>query len=478
MWQQKRPIAVLSIPLLILGGLIFEGCATPDVNIELPVTNPEPFTESGTVEKPEIWWTAFNDDHLNRHLDVAFQDNFTLASAWERVLAARAVTWRQASDLLPDLNGFIDTRASYVPGADPSQFALGLGASYEPDLWGRIRSQVEAERLRASATQQDYQWIALQLSEEIATIWFALVEAHSQYQLVEQQIETNLQGLELMETRFGFGRNRSADVLRQRQLVESTREQLVVIQSRIEILEHQFAVLLGQTAQDASYSVSANLPDVPPLPSTGLPGDLIQRRPDVQRDYEALLAADRDVASAITNQFPRLNLSASLEHAAENPESLFRDWILGLAGQLTAPLFDGGQRRAEVDRTVAITRRRLADYGQTVLEAFREVEDALAREKYAAERLKYIETQLELGEQTVNQLVEQYFTGVSDYLSVLTATTNQQRLQRQYLSIRLEQIVARIALYRSLSGNLIFNDTMNRGPASSPPDSSPPVSTE
>ena len=308
--------------------------------------------------------------------------------------------------------------------------------------------------------------------------WFALAEAHSQYQLVEQQIETNRQGLELMETRFGFGQNRSADVLRQRQLVESTREQLVVIKSRTEILEHQFAVLLGQTAQNASYSVSANLPDIPPLPSTGLPIELIQRRPDVQRDYEALLAADRDVASAVTNQFPRLNLSASLEHAAENPESLFRDWILGLAGQLTAPLFDGGQRRAEVDRTVAITRRRLADYGQTVLEAFREVEDALAREKYAAERLKYIETQLELGEQTVNQLVEQYFTGVSDYLSVLTATTNQQRLQRQYLSIRLEQIVARIALYRSLSGDLSSTSTITRGPAYLPPGSSPPVSTE
>ena len=477
MWQKQRPIAVLSIPLLILGGLIFEGCATPDVNIELPVTNPEPFSESGTVEKPEIWWTAFNDDRLNHHLDVAFRDNFTLASAWERVLAARAVTWRQASDLLPDLNGLIDTRASYVPGADPSQFALGLGESYEPDLWGRIRSQVEADQLRASATQQDYQWIALRLSEEIAKIWFALAEAHSQYQLVEQQIETNRQGLELMETRFGFGQNRSADVLRQRQLVESTREQLVVIKSRTEVLEHQFAVLL-QTAQNASYSVSANLPDIPPLPSTGVPIELIQRRPDVQRDYEALLAADRDVASAVTNQFPRLNLSASLEHAAENPESLFRDWILGLAGQLTAPLFDGGQRRAEVDRTVAITRRRLADYGQTVLEAFREVEDALAREKYAAERLKYIETQLELGEQTVNQLVEQYFTGVSDYLSVLTATTNQQRLQRQYLSIRLEQIVARIALYRSLSGDLSSTSTITRGPAYLPPDSSPPVSTE
>ncbi len=328
---------------------------------------------------------------------------------------------------------------------------------------------MEAEGLRAAATEEDYQWAALQLSGEIASVWYALAEAHAQYELVEEQIKTNEQGLELMETRFGFGQNRSADVLRQRQLVESTREQLVVVQSRIEQLEHQFAVLLGQTPQGANYEAPAVLPQLPPLPATGLPSELIQRRPDVRRDYDALMAADRDVASAVSNQFPRLNLTASLETAAENPEGLFRDWILGLAGQLTAPLFDGGQRRAEVHRTAAVTRQRIAQYGQTVLVAFQEVENALAREKYAQQRLAYVESQIELGEQTVTQLVEGYFTGVSDYLSVLTATTNQQRLQRQYLSIRLELVLARIELYRSLSGNPLTGDSLPGVPASEMP---------
>jgi NodT family efflux transporter outer membrane factor (OMF) lipoprotein len=469
------PLATLSAALLFTVGLLISGCAMPDLNRELPIADPQPFSESGVVERPEIWWTAFDDDDLNHHLDVAFEANFSLEAAWERVLAARALTWRRASDLWPDLNGTADARATFLPGSDPSLFALGLGASYEPDIWGRIRSQVEAEGLRAAATEEDYQWAALQLSGEIASVWYALAEAHAQYELVEEQIKTNEQGLELMETRFGFGQNRSADVLRQRQLVESTREQLVVVQSRIEQLEHQFAVLLGQTPQGANYEAPAVLPQLPPLPATGLPSELIQRRPDVRRDYDALMAADRDVASAVSNQFPRLNLTASLETAAENPEGLFRDWILGLAGQLTAPLFDGGQRRAEVHRTAAVTRQRIAQYGQTVLVAFQEVENALAREKYAQQRLAYVESQIELGEQTVTQLVEGYFTGVSDYLSVLTATTNQQRLQRQYLSIRLELVLARIELYRSLSGNPLTGDSLPGVPASEmpppPPDS-------
>jgi outer membrane protein TolC len=197
------------------------------------------------------------------------------------------------------------------------------------------------------------------------------------------------------------------------------------------------------------------LPALPPLPVTGIPAELLNRRPDVQRDFLAVLAADRDLASAISDQYPRISLTGSVTTAAEKPENLFREWIASIAGQIVAPLFDGGQRRAEVDRTSAVAQQRIADYERTVLIAYREVEDALARERYLHERIASLNIQLELARQSSIQLREQYvFFGETDYLDVLSAITEEQRLQRAALSARLELVLARIALYVALAGDI------------------------
>lgn len=430
------------------------GCATQAVVGTLPIQPAPPFSRSGWVEVPDRWWTALDDPALNREIDRCLRGNFTLASAWERVRAARALTRREASDLWPDLDGFAEAAGAIdTEGPNEAFFALGVDVAYQVDLWGQIRSRVEAERLRASATLQDYQTAALTLSAEVARTWFALIEAHAQLALLEEQIETNLTGLKVQEARFGLGQVGSADVLRQRQLVESTREQVVVVRSRIAVLEHLLAVLQGRPPQQASYDTATVLPTLPPLPDTGLPSELLNRRPDVRRDYLALQAADRDLASAISAQYPRLNLAGTVATTAESPENLFREWIASIAGQLVAPLIDGGQRRAEVDRNAAVVRQRFAEYGETVLIAFREVEDALAREQYQRQRIARLSEQLELAEQASVQLREQYLIGETDYLNILSAITEAQRLQRATLSARLDLVLTRIALYLALAGD-------------------------
>ena len=176
-------------------------------------------------------------------------------------------------------------------------------------------------------------------------------------------------------------------------------------------------------------------------------------RPDVRRDYLALQAADRDLASAVSAQYPRINLFASITTAAESPENLFRDWIGSVAGELIAPLLDGGERRAEVYRTVAVARQRLAEYGETVLLAYREVEDALARERYTLQRIDLLDAQLKLARQTSDRLRDQYLSGVTDYLAVLLAIVEEQRLQRESLSARLELVLSRVEIYVALAGD-------------------------
>jgi len=403
---------------------------------------------------PDRWWTVFDDPALDRQVEQSLGGSFTLAAAVERLRAAQAVVRRDASDLLPDVNGLADAEGVFrTNGRNSSLFALGLDGSYEVDLWDRIESAVDAQRFRADATEADYQAVALALSGEITSTWFALIESRAQLALLNEQLETNITGAEILEDRFEEGQERAAaDLLRQRQLVEATREQIVIVRPTIDLLEHRLAVLQGRPPQQAWYVTGQMLPPLPPLPATGLPAELLQRRPDVRRDYLALWAADRDLASAVSNQYPRLNLFASVTTAAESPENLFRDWIVVTAGQLIAPLIDGGQRRAQVDINAALLRELIAQYGDTVLTAYREVEDALARERYQLQRLESLHLQLGLSRQSRILLREQYLIGGTDYLDVLTAITQEQRLQRDILSARLDLILTRIDLYLALAG--------------------------
>ncbi|NND98673.1 MAG: TolC family protein [Pirellulaceae bacterium] len=432
--------------------LLVAGCANRD-GLSFPDKSPPPFSDSGQIIPPDRWWTSFGNDELDRHINQAFSGSYTLAAALNRLRAARALARREASDLWPDVDGVADVGGAFGPGSDRGSYNWGLDASYQVDLWGQIQSRVQAERLRADATYADYHAIALALSAEMTRIWFALIESHAQLALLDEQIETNRTGAMLQESRFALGQIRSADVLRQRQLVESTLEQAVVVKAQIEVLEHQLAVLLGQPPQEARYVTGAQLPDLPPLPAVGVPSELLHRRPDVRSDYLAFVAADRDLASAITAQYPRISLTGSVLNLADRPETLFRDWFVSVGAQLIGPLIDGGQRRAEVDRTKAVVRQRYNEYGETMLNAFREVEDNLALERYQIERLGHLEKQVQLARQASEQLREQYLIGDTDYLNVLSAITAQQRLQRDLLSARLELLLIRVNLYLALAGD-------------------------
>ena len=410
-------------------------------------------SESGQTIAPDRWWTAFGDSGLDREVNVALGGSFDLAAALQRLRAARAVTRREASDFFPDLNGFVDLKHTFQPGRNQTRTTWGLDAAYQVDLWGRIQSRVDAEALRAEATHADYHTVSLSLAAEISRTWFSLIEAYAQLDLLDEQEKSNRNGLKDVELRFGLAGGGSPNVLRQRQLVQSTLEQKIVIRASIEVLEHQLAVLTGQPPQSAAYAPGRVLPELPPLPATGLPSELLNRRPDVRSDFLALAAADRDVATAVTDQFPRLDLTGSLVNSAQNPDALFRDWFLSIGGQLLGPILDGGQRRAEVARTHAVMYQRFNEYRQTILTALQEVEDALALERYQIQRIDRLNKQLELAAQASDQLRKQFITGDATFLDILSAVQSEQRLQRTLLSARLDLILIRISLYLSLAGN-------------------------
>lgn len=448
------PAWLVTLGLLTWTPLLLFGC-TSSSETTTPVDPPSSFSATGNREVPDRWWTAFENERLTAVVDSATASNFTLRTAWQRLKAAQAVLDRETSTLFPDLDGSAQASASRLqPSGDVTEtIDLSLSAAYEVDLWGRLRSRVQAEEFRVEASRADYQTAALSLSAEVVRTWYQLAEARSQLRLVEQQIETNVTVLNLLENRFETGQIRSVDILRQRQLVESTREQQTIVESRVEVLTHQLAVLLGRPPQAGVEVQPDSLPDLPPLPETGVPTDLVRRRPDVQSAFHALQAADRELAAAISDQYPRLSLSASASTTAETAGNLFEQWAYSFAGNLLAPIFRGGELRAEVDRTEAVRKQRLYEYGQTILTAFQDVEDALIQEEKQREQIQQLEDQIELARQAYEQLRVQYLNGSGDYLDVLTALDEVQQLRRDLLSAQLTLVQNRIALYRALAGS-------------------------
>jgi NodT family efflux transporter outer membrane factor (OMF) lipoprotein len=438
--------------LLFFGAACLLGCASRQNEVSLPFKVPEAFSDSGSGRVPDRWWTVFEDQRLDALVERALGSNFDLKTAWQRLQEARAVVERESASLLPEVEGLVQGELSGGEPGSEERLRLGLSSSYELDLWGRIRSSIEAERFRAEAVRADYQTAALSLAAEVTLTWYRIAEARRQLDLLERQIATNETALRLLRARFAGGRVQAVDVLRQQRLLESTREQKLTVQSRLQVLKHQLAVLLGRAPQQGVDAASAGWPDIPQLPDTGLPVELVRRRPDIQSAYRRMQAADQELAAAVSNQYPRLNLTAALSTAEDGASRLFADWARSFSADLAAPLIDAGRRAAEVDRTEALKKQRLFEYGQAVLRAFQEVEDALIREKMAAQRIHSLEKQVRLAERALKRLHTEYFNGASDFLDVLTARTETQELRRSLLTARLQRLEERIGLYRSLAG--------------------------
>ncbi len=311
---------------------------------------------------------------------------------------------------------------------------------------------MDAQRFRRRASRADYQAAAISLSAEVARSWYQLAEARGQREILEAQAETNERILQLLRRRLGIGQVQSVDVLRQEQLLAATREQLAYVQADLQLLQNRLAVLLGWVPQAGLPASPDTLPSPPPLPETGLPLELVRQRPDLQRAFLRVKAADEELAAAISNQYPRLSLSASTSLRSNNVDDIFENWAYSLGANIAAPLFNAGRLRAEVGRSRAVREQRLYEYGQATLLAFQEVEDALAQEQQQAQAIRRIREQIGLAERAYEQLQLQYFNGTGSYLDVLTALDELQQLRRALLSARYLLLDYRIALYRALSG--------------------------
>ncbi len=479
--NQHRWLAAVLLAVTALG---LASCAKKPDRSKPPVEVPAQFSASGASAAPTKWWTAFGDSELDQLVDKALAGNMRLRTAWDRLAQAGAMGRKAGASLWPELTaggGAGRTRTvteTEVPRDGSSaaaaaaaaaagmtvetetkdvvtyrtDLALNVAASYELDLWGRVRSAKRAAVADAAATREDLDSAAMSLSAEVATAWYRLVKQRAELDLLKRQEKVNRNFLDLTELRFKLGQGIAVDVLQQRQQLEAVRGAAALAQMRKELLEHQLAVLLGRPPKAGVAGVRGELPALPAMPAAGLPSELLARRPDVRAAFLRLGSADHRVATAIADRFPRISLTARGETSAGQLRDLFDNWLATMAANILAPIFDAGRRKAEVQRAKAVASERLHAYGGTVLDAFREVEDAITSEQRGAEYLANVSKRAKLAARLTARSRERYANGGSDYLPVLIALRAEQSLEKVELAAHLSLIEYRIGLYRALGG--------------------------
>lgn len=422
-----------------------------------PPDLPAQFSQPGDQGQLPDWWLTFNDAGLTQAIETALNGNLDLLAAHDRLMQAEAVARRAGAAKYPELDGrglAAETWTTRDETDSTTNLTLGLAASYEVDLWGRVRSRTEAALLDADAREADLQTVAITITSEIGSIWYQIAEIIKEQELVIEQRLLNEKILEIITAQFRAGQVGIADVMQQKQLIEGNNGELIVLKVRLFNLEQRLAILLGVMPGSTSLPRPVDLVELPPLPATGLPVELLAKRPDIQSAYLSLLASDQRVAEAVANKFPTLSLSADVSTGGEQASALFNNWISSLAANLVGPIFDGGFRQAEVDRTQAVASESFHRYGQTVLEAISEVETALILEQEQKQLIENLKIRLDLAEATVERVGDRYRQGAQDYQRVLTALLSFQGLQTELLRARQELIDFRIGLYRSLGGRI------------------------
>jgi NodT family efflux transporter outer membrane factor (OMF) lipoprotein len=427
------------------------------VPVEPPFSLPERFSDSGERVMDEVWWAGLADEELDALLREALERNFSLRGAWSRLVQARAQAAKAGAGLYPTLSGSggAEREAVHASGNGreyATAFDLGLSVSYEIDLWGRVRAARDAAALTAMAGEEDLRSAALSLSALVARTWFTAVEERLQLALIRSQIKTNESLLAVTTEQFRRGLASAADVLQQRQLVEAGRGDETLGRASLKTLENQLAILLGRTPGAFALGSDPELPTPPALPATGVPAELVQRRPDLRAAQMRVQAADRSAAAALAERFPRIAIGGRAGTGSDQVKDLFDNWVAALAANLTAPLLDGGLRRAEVERARAVADEALHGYAQAVLNALGEVEDALDQERAQADYLSSLQAQLTLSEQALDQVRETYVRSGTGFERYLSARLSQEQLQRSILRARRALLNQRVALHLALGG--------------------------
>ncbi len=468
----SRPLVALTLvaacALSACGGLISNRYERPA--LETPQTLGAPAAASSAAKVDWlVWWKAFGDPVLDALLDEATKNSQDLALATARIAEARGTLAASHSNLFPtvDLNASgarrrsSENAAGFPPGANPisEDRHMGLTATYEIDFWGKYARADEAARARLLAQTASRGMVLTTLYANVTQSYFALRALDTQTELAERTLATRQENLRLQKRRFETGVIGAID-LRQAESEEAS-VQATLQQARLSRsnAESALTVLLGRKPTDILRPVLARGADLGTLYAAqaipaDLPSDVLNRRPDIVSAEQNLIAANADIGQARAAYFPKISLTAGVGQQSQdmstlfNPASLFWNAI----GNLTQPVFRAGAIGAVVAAANSRQQQALAQYTQTVQNAFRDVHDALTNVDTGRDIANTTAQRIVALRETLRLAELRYKSGYSSYLEVLNAQRDLAQAESGLIDVRRNQLTAVVSLYKALGG--------------------------
>lgn len=459
------PLTRLSLALL-LGALA--GCAVgpdyqrPDAPVgehfrEARVEGAWKTAQPADLQARGAWWAAFNDGVLDELMRGLNTQNFSVQQAEARVRQAQAALSNARSGLFPQVNG---TAASTRRGSGSGQtsqsgstYDLNANVSWEVDLWGRIRRQVESGDASLQASAADMAATRLSLQSQLAQTYFQYRSAESAERLLDQTVQAYERSLQINQNRLDAGFSAQSDVAAALSQLEGARTQRLALNREKAGYQHALAVLVGRPPSQFELVPHAPWPVVPDIP-VGLPSSLLERRPDVARAERRMAQANAEIGVAKAAWFPSLKLNASGGFSSSDLSEWLtapaRVWSLGPSLALT--LLDFGARRAKVEQAEAGYDEQVAAYRQTVLTALKEVEDALSDLNGLGLEQASQARALAAARESLQLTRNQFDAGLVDYLSLAQTETTAFSAERQALDLESQRLRAAVKLLVALGG--------------------------
>ena len=408
------------------------------------------------------WWAVFGDPELDKLMQQVDISNQNIRVAEARLRQARGVADQARAGLFPTVGAnasAIRTKSpnlanqpNFASGA-VDNYALGLTANWDLDLWGKVRRSVEAGNANFQVSAAQLEAARLSARATLAQNYFALRVADTTKRLLEDTVAAYQRSFDLTQNRYKAGVAARVDVVQAEVQLKSAQAQLIDIGVNRAQLEHAIAIQLGEVPANFALGrtdLAVKMPQVP----LALPSDLLERRPDIAAAERAMAAANAQIGVAKAAYFPTLSLSSALGYRGTNYLTLFvpagRFWSLGASAAET--LFDAGQRSAVTDQAIAAYDAQVATYRQTVLTGYQEVEDNLVALRILEEEAAVQDEVVQGARQAVELTNNQYAAGVVSYLNVITAQATALSNERAAVNLAGQRLTASVGLIRALGG--------------------------
>jgi multidrug efflux system outer membrane protein len=456
--------AALGLCGLCLAG----GCVQGPNYVKPTVEVPSAYRFDGHTLPPEplatdsSWWSGFGDKKLDGLVVEALTNNRDLRIATARVDEFAAILAGTRSQGLPQIGYDVSgnrARASEekIPSiVDPlsTTFSSILVASWEIDLWGRIRRETEAARANLLATEEARRGVTLTLISSVIGSYVTLLDLDEQLRVAKATVDGRKKSVDLFEARLAGGWVSEYEMSRVRSEYETALSQIPPIQQGIATQEHALSVLVGRNPGPIARSTTLDELSSPAIPA-GLPSELLLRRPDILQAEQQLIASNALIGSARALFFPRISLTGLLGLASPSLGKLFggdaRTW--SFTGDVAGPIYTGGGLTAAVDQATARRDQSFANYELVIQNAFRDVEDTLADVRHSAELRDSLQRNVAALQRGVELANERYDNGFSDYLDVLDTERSLFSAQLQLAAARGDYERALVNLYRALGGD-------------------------